>query len=431
MLRDVRRGARADESFARRSRGVDPRARPFLMELAYGAIRWRARLRWELARHLRKDVQALHPDVLAILELGAYQLRFMGGVPQWAAVDESVKLVRGETPAKVSGWAAGLVNAVLRSLARAEPAALSADVPTTERLAIELSHPEWMVARWVARLGVDRARALLERDNLPPPLHLKVNRRRAEPEAAIARLREAGHDARVHPGKPDAIVIEAGAAPDTLPGWDEGWFWVQDAGAQWVVEVARGIAGGTALDACAAPGGKLLGLLEGSRASRVLAIDPDASRLGLARESLARLGLDGAWLAVADARRPPTGARFPLVLADVPCSGTGVLRRRVDARWRRRPEDLARFAAFQAEVLEGLADRVQAGGALVYATCSIEPEENEDVVNGFLDRHPEYRVDPVGDRVPEGLTDGPWLATRPWADDVDGMFAARLVREAR
>ena len=431
MLRDVRRGARADESFARRSRGIDPRSRPFLMELAYGAIRWRERLRWELALHLEKDVGALHPDVLSILELGAYQIRFMTGVPHWAAVDESVKLARGETPAKVSRWAGGLVNAVLRNLARAAPALPPTGGSPAESLAIELSHPAWMVERWIARIGFDATRALLERDNLPPPLHLKVNRRRAEPEAVVARLREAGYDARSHAGKTDAVVIDAGAAPETLPGWSEGWFWVQDVGAQWVVEAAGRFEGGPALDACAAPGGKLLGLLEGSAGARVLALDADAARLGLARESLARLGLEGAWLAAADARRPPTRATFPLVLADVPCSGTGVLRRRVDARWRRRPEDIARFAAFQREILEGLADRVEEGGALVYATCSIEPEENADVVSGFLERHPEYRIDPVGDRVPAALTAGPWLATRPWSDEMDGMFAARLVREAR
>jgi 16S rRNA (cytosine967-C5)-methyltransferase len=108
-----------------------------------------------------------------------------------------------------------------------------------------------------------------------------------------------------------------------------------------------------------------------------------------------------------------------------------VLRRRVDARWRRQPEDVARFAAFQREVLDGLADHVEDGGVLVYATCSIEPEENEDVVKGFLADHPGFRVDPVGERVPAALTDGPWLVTRPWIDDLDGMFAARLVREAR
>lgn len=401
------------------------------MELAYGAIRWRDRLRWELARHLTKDVEALHPDVLSILELGAYQIRFMTGVPHWAAVDESVKLARGETPAKVARWAAGLVNAVLRSLARAEAGPPPSGASPAESLAVELSHPAWMVERWIARIGVEATRSLLERDNIPPPLHLKVNRRRAQPEAVVARLREAGHDARPHAGKPDAVVIEAGAAPEALPGWSEGWFWVQDVGAQWVVEAAGRVEGGPALDACAAPGGKLLGLLEGSPGARALALDAELVRLALARESLTRLGLAGAWLAAADARRPPTRATYPLVLADVPCSGTGVLRRRVDARWRRRPEDLARFAALQREILEGLADRVEEGGALVYATCSIEPEENEDVVKGFLERHPEYRIDPVGDRVPEALTDGPWLATRPWVDEMDGMFAARLVRETR
>jgi 16S rRNA (cytosine967-C5)-methyltransferase len=198
-----------------------------------------------------------------------------------------------------------------------------------------------------------------------------------------------------------------------------------------VIEMAGAPKAGWMLDACAAPGGKLVGFLERAADARALAIDVDLGRLARVRENVARLGFEGAELVVGDARTPPTGRRFPLVLADVPCSGTGVLRRRVDARWRRRPEDLARFASFQREVLEGLADRVEEGGVLVYATCSLEPEENEDVVNGFREDHPEFRVDPVGDRVPAALADGPWLVTRPWLDDMDGMFAARLVREAR
>jgi 16S rRNA (cytosine967-C5)-methyltransferase len=401
------------------------------MELAYGAIRWRKRLRWELARHLRKDAEALPPDVLAILELGAYQLRFMGGVPAWAAVDESVKLVKGETPAKISHWAAGLVNAVLRSLEREGPAPLPDGSDPVTSLAVEHSHPEWMVERWIGRLGVEATRSLLERNNIPPPLHLKVNRQRADTDKVVERLRAAGHDACAHWEKANAVVIEAGGAPESLPGWDEGWFWVQDVGAQWVVEAATQPGACWLLDACAAPGGKLLGFLERAAGANALAIDIDPIRLARVRENAARLGIEGARLAVGDARRPPTAGRFPLVLADVPCSGTGVLRRRVDARWRRQPEDVARFAAFQREVLDGLADHVEDGGVLVYATCSIEPEENEDVVKGFLADHPGFRVDPVGERVPAALTDGPWLVTRPWIDDLDGMFAARLVREAR
>ena len=399
------------------------------MELAYGAIRWQKRLRWELARHLRKDVEALPADVLAILELGAYQLRFMSGVPAWAAVDESVKLVRGETPATISRWGAGLVNAVLRNLAREGPAEPPGDVALAERLAILHSHPAWMVGRWIARHGIDATEALLAGNNVPPPLHLKVNRRRTDPDVALARLREAGIEAAVHPAKPDAIVIASGAAPEALPGWDEGWFWVQDAGAQWVIEIAAEPGTGWLLDACAAPGGKLMGLLERSPGARALALDVDPARLVRVRSAAERLGIGGWHLAAADARRPPTAARFPLVVADVPCSGTGVLRRRVDARWRRTPEDLARFAAVQREILEGLADRVAVGGALVYATCSLEPEENEEVVSAFLVDHPEYRIDPVAGRVPAPLADGPWLVTLPWRDDADGMFAARLVRE--
>jgi 16S rRNA (cytosine967-C5)-methyltransferase len=400
------------------------------MELAYGAIRWRKRLRWELARHLKKDLEALPADVLAILELGAYQLRFMGGVPAWAAVDESVKLVRGETPAKVSRWAAGLVNAVLRNLERAGPPAPPEDAAPTARLAILHSHPEWMVERWALRHGIEATEALLAKNNVPPPLHLKVNRRRTDAEAALERLRAAGVEAAPHPAKTDAIVIASGAAPEALPGWDEGWFWVQDAGAQWVVDAAGEAGTGWLLDACAAPGGKLMGLLKRSPGARALALDLDPARLARIRGGAERLGIAGAHLAAGDARRPPTAARFPLVLADVPCSGTGVLGRRVDARWRRRPDDLARFAAVQREILEGLADRVEVGGALVYATCSLEPEENEGVVNAFLANHPEYRVDPVAGRVPDPLAEGPWLVTLPWRDEADGMFAARLVREA-
>ncbi|HJR53069.1 MAG TPA: transcription antitermination factor NusB, partial [Gemmatimonadota bacterium] len=293
VLRDVRRGARADESFALRSGVLDAGTRPFLMELAYGAIRWRKRLRWELARHLRKDLAALPADVLAILELGAYQLRFMGGVPAWAAVDESVKLVRGETPAKISRWAAGLVNAVLRNLERAGPPAPPEDAAPAARLAIVHSHPEWMVERWIARHGLEATEALLAGNNVPPPLHLKVNRRRADADEVLGRLREAGVEAAAHPAKPDAIVIASGAAPEALPGWAEGWFWVQDAGAQWIVEVAGDPGTGWTLDACAAPGGKLMGLLERAPEARALALDLDPARLARIRGAAERLGIGG------------------------------------------------------------------------------------------------------------------------------------------
>jgi 16S rRNA (cytosine967-C5)-methyltransferase len=140
------------------------------------------------------------------------------------------------------------------------------------------------------------------------------------------------------------------------------------------------------------------------------------------------MGLDRAWPVAADARALPTRAAFPLVIVDAPCTGTGVLGRRPDARWRREPDDPVRFASYQLGLLEALADRVEPGGVLLYATCSLELEENAGVVEAFLSRREDFGVDPVGDRIPAALRDGPWLATRPWEADLDGMFAARLVR---
>ncbi|MFN2383899.1 MAG: 16S rRNA (cytosine(967)-C(5))-methyltransferase RsmB [Gemmatimonadota bacterium] len=435
ILRAVRRGARADESFRQHAAGLDPRQRHLVMELSYGTIRWRLQLDYQLSALLKeRPLRALPPDVVLILELGAYQLLHMNRIPTWSAVDESVTLARTALPGRVSAWAAGLINAVLRALARAR-AELTLAVPDpahqAEHLAIVHSHPPWLVERWLERFGAEATTTLLTRNNQPPPLHLQVNPRVVSPAELLERFRAAGTEGVIHPLKPDAIVLGGGTSPVDLPGWDAGAFWVQDAGSQWVTDAAGPApVGATLLDACAAPGMKLCGLLAAAPGARALAVDLDPVRLARVRENLSRLGLAGAWTAAADARQLPTAARFPLVLADVPCSGTGVLRRRVDARWRRTPSDLHRFADFQRELLERLAPRVAPGGALVYATCSLEAEENEDVVAGFLEAQPDFRVVPVEDRVPAALREGPYLAARPWRGDWDGLFAARLERMA-
>ncbi|HUP01383.1 MAG TPA: transcription antitermination factor NusB [Gemmatimonadota bacterium] len=427
ILREVRAGARADVSLERHATGLDPRERAFVMELAYGAIRWRGRLDYHL-RGFLEDFKRLPPDVLSILELGAYQLLFMDRVPEWAAVDESVRLARGLP--RASGRSAGLVNGVLRNLVRGRgklPLPDPADL--AGHLAVKHSHPRWIVERWLERYGAETTEALLVHNNTPPGLHLAVNPRATTSGAVLEAITAAGYEARAHPLKPDAIVVGPGARPEDLPGWVEGHFWVQDAAAQWVAEIPEAPRG-RFLDGCAAPGGKLCGLLARSAGARGLAVDRDAGRLGRIRANCDRLGMGGQWLVAADARALPTTERFPLVVADVPCSGTGVLRRRVDARWRRRSGDPAAFGAFQRELLVSLGESVQPGGTLVYATCSLEPEENEDVVTAFLGSRRNFRCAPVDDRIPAPLRAGPYLATRPWTGDHDGMFAARLVREA-
>lgn len=431
VLREVDRGGRADESLTRHADGLDSRQRAFLMELTYGAVRWRGRLDHHLDDLLAEGLASIPPDVARILRLGAYQLMFMDRVPAWSAVDESVRLARNALPPKERVWAAGLVNGVLRAFARRrEDLPLPDPSDPVAHLSVKYSHPRWMVVRWLARLGAATTEALLVHNNVPPPLHLALHPGRVTPRGSLEAIRAAGHDARLHSEKPDAVVVDPGVRPDTLPGWAEGTLWAQDVAAQWVVELVQPPPGVWWLDACAAPGAKLVGLVARAPDSRVLALDLDLERLARVRENLDRLGLSGAALVAADARALPARGPFGVVLADVPCSGTGVLRRRVDARWRRRPEDVQTFATFQRAVLTAVAVAVEAGGTLVYSTCSLEPEENEDVVAEFLAVTPGFRVDPVPDVIPAAHRNGPFLATRPWAADVDGMFAARLVREA-
>lgn len=429
LLESVRRGTRADVAIERAGRGLDPRGRAFLTELGYGTIRWKALLDFRLDRLLDEGIESLPAPMVSVLELGAYQLLFMDSVPPFAAVDESVALARDALPSKHRGWAPGVVNGVLRNLERRRdrPDLPDPDADLAAHLAVRWSHPRWLVERWLERWGRERTEALLERDNAPPSVHLAIHPARTTREAVLERLASEGIEARPHPLAPRAIVLTGGVAPERLPGWWEGEIWAQDAGAQLVVDAAAAPGGARVLDACSAPGSKLAGLVA-SGAGEALALDLDLRRLRRVGENVERLGLAAVHLAVADARATPTAGVFDVVLADVPCSGTGVLARRPDARWRRRPGDPDRFAGYQSEILVELAHRVAPGGTLVYATCSLEPEENQAVIETFLDAHPGFAIEPVGDRVPEPAVDGPYLATRPWADDVDGMFAARLKR---
>jgi 16S rRNA (cytosine967-C5)-methyltransferase len=431
ILRDVRNGTRADESFEQRAAGLDGRQRAFTMELAYGAIRWRDRLDYHLDALLKRGIDTLPPDVISILELGVYQIVFLERVPVWSAVDESVELVNHALPDGVARWATGLVNAVLRNVDRQRQ---DLPLPDSEdpilHLAIKHSHPKWMVARWLAAFGAETTEALLESNNRRPHLHLAINVQVATTSAVLDALVDAGIEARPHPDKPDAVVVGRGTPPTALPGWAEGWFWVQDVGSQWVTDVVEARPEDRVLDACAAPGTKLCGLLAKAPTIRALAVDIDVARLQRIRDNVHRLGLTEPWLVASDARSVPTAAQFSVVLADVPCTGTGVLRRRVDARWRRSPGDVETFAAFQRELLTQLADRVAPGGTLVYATCSLEPEENDRVVTAFLADHQEFRCVPVGGDASARHRDGHYLMTRPWSGDLDGFFAARLVREA-
>lgn len=425
----MRRGELADRALLRLLEDVPPRERAFTHELVYGTLRWRGRLDHLLAQLVRRRLEALEPDLLDILRLGAYQLLELGGVPAYAAVSEAVELAR----AAGGRGAAGLANAVLQNLRR-KGARLG--FPDAARdpvgwLAAWGSHPRWLVERWIGRFGAEAARELIEANNRRPEVYLRPIG--LAPQEAAARLGEAGLNAEPVPRAPDALLLlppaTAAQALAVVPAV------VQDPAAALVVRYAALPPRARIADLCAAPGGKALGLAAPAAAPPhapapyVVAADVSPERLGRLRQNLARLPGLHMSLVAADARRPPFRP-LEAVLLDVPCTGTGTLRRHPDGKWRVQPADLAALAALQLEILEAAAAAVAPGGVLVYSTCSLEVEENEQQVDAFLVRHPEFRLaPPLPGTVPGELLDpaGRLLVWPPLLNG-DGAFAARLER---
>jgi 16S rRNA (cytosine967-C5)-methyltransferase len=398
--------------------------------LVYGTLAWQGRLDHHLRTLVRTPLDRLDPPVRAALRLGLYQLLFLDRIPDYAAVDASVRLVRD-----LGRGAAGLVNAVLRRAAARTPdlpQPEAADDPL-ERLAVEWSHPRWLVERWASAFGMAEVPHLLAANNVPGPTAVRANRLRTTRESLLAELGATGVDAVAGRWADDAVVVEGAAARlRTLPAWREGRLAFQGEASQ-LVTALLGLRAGRLLDVCAAPGGKAChaaAILAG--AGRVVAADRRLAGARRIRAEAARLGATVA-VAVGDARQPSFAGAFDAVLVDAPCSGLGTLRRHPELRWRRRPEDIARLAAVQREMLAGVAPLVRPGGVLVYAVCTLAREENEDVVAAFRATHPGFVVEHAAHaaRLPAELvtTDG-FLQTVPHRHGLDGFFAARLRLES-
>jgi len=360
--------------------------------------------------------------VREILRLGAYQLLYMGGVPAYAAVSESVDLVHCEVGVRP----AGLVNAVLRQvgsvgdgLAHFPPF----DADPLGFLESWGSHPRWLLERWLARWDADTVRELVEVNNRKPPTFLVPLD--LTPEDAVATLAGAGLPAIAIGGASPQVQLGEGVAPaDALRALPKAI--VQDAASNLVARYADVPQGTKVADLCAAPGGKTLAVAD--RALYTLAADRSESRLHMVKENARRVGRP-LGLVVADARRPPLG-RVDVVLLDAPCSGTGTFARRPDARWRLQPEDVGELVGVQREMLDAAADVVAEGGLLVYATCSLEPEENQEQIDAFVARRPDFTFEPTAAVPPEHLDAEGRLFVTPWETGSDGAFAARLRRAA-
>ena len=416
VLTSVRKGAPFDQALDAALDGLDEADRRLAHELAAGVFRRQRDLDARLMPLARYGWSSVAPGLRDLLRLGAYQLVALDRVPGHAAVSTAVELAREEFGEKESRF----VNALLRQMGgRAAPPAFEADPAAS--LANRHSHPDWLVRRWLARFGAEETERLLEWNNMRPLLVLQPARWTLE--QLQQRFWESGVSARRAPF--DAGLVVEHHRPADLPGYTEGAFQVQDPAQALVVRFAEFPKGATIYDACAAPGGKSIAL--GLTAGRVIAGELKRERIERLRHNLARAGSGRELVVCASAAAPPCRA-LDGVLLDAPCLGTGTFARHPDARWRASPESLERIARQQRTLLEAVAGAVRPGGWLVYATCSLEPEENENQVRDLLDRFPAFRRDPGAAVPPELLTPEGDLLLLPQRHATDGAFAARLRR---
>ena len=406
----------------------DPRDRQLVMALVYGVVRWQGYLDAIIGKFSSHPLRQMKPLTVAALRVGLYQLVFLDRIPESAAINETVQALKSARQPK---WLSGFVNGVLRAMARQKTALAAPD-----EAAAVLSHPAWLVARWETLFGRERTRQICWINNTLPELVVRVNSRRISVDDWITLLRNNGVACERGVFAQDSVRInDFQGSITSLPGYGEGYFVVQDEAAQLVTQLLAPFTDGRYLDACAGLGGKALHLAQVlPDGGSVVAVEPSRKRQGMLQENVERLG--GPEIAIHGvtlqefAGQPQGG--FAGVLVDAPCSGLGVIRRQPDIRWQRSLAALQGYQNRQRELLSAAAGLVEKGGVLVYATCSIDPMENDEVIGAFLHEHPEFSTTPAQESLPEaamGLCDGAgFLKTTP-EQGLDGFFAARMQKQ--
>jgi 16S rRNA (cytosine967-C5)-methyltransferase len=391
------------------------RDRAFIMEMVYGVLRHRSALEWMIERmsHHQQREDKSNP-LIPLLCIGLYQLFFMDHVVSYAAVNETVDAAKKLFTDKEASF----VNALLRRALRERERWL--EELERKPLSIRYSHPEWLVERWVSRYGAYDTARLCVWNNERSRVTLRI-RPMLSPEAYLAVLKKLNIEARIHPVVPTFLVLPTGVAVDQLPGYKEGWFTVQDPATSNAVAMLDPKKGERVLDLCAAPGGKTILMADRmSGAEGLTALDNNPDRLRILRENLDRCGLSQVHVVQADAcaltPEDFSAQGFDAILLDAPCSNSGVLQRRPDARWRLTPGSIQEIGELQTALLHAAASLLRPGGRLVYSTCSLEDEENETQVRAFLDHHPLFHL------VSQNRTFPP-------RDGVDGAYAALIHRD--
>lgn len=419
--------------------GYDTHDRALITELVYGVLRWRKTLDWYLEQVSKKPLRKMHPWLRRILWLGAYQLLFLDKIPPSAAINESVILAGkyGRKAGLPAQTAKGLVNGILRSLQRAREILRAPEMldDPIARISTTYSFPEWLVARWVARFGVSGAEEACRMNNTPPVLSARVNSLKTSLAALETRLCSRVTSVNTLPFGLPGFVLRGHPPLADLQEYQQGLLLVQNTSSLLIGNILSPQPGESILDACAGTGTKTTHLAElMQNQGTILALDVHAGKLDRLQAACQRLGVTIVRTHCADAAQfsPQPEQQYDRVLVDAPCSGLGVLRRHPEAKWTTQESLLAELATLQQRILAQVAKWVRPDGVLLYSTCTTEPEENQHVIKTFLSGHPDFRTEPVGSYVPEGIhqcvTPEGWLLIDPSRPLFDGFFGARLKR---
>ncbi len=394
---------------------ISDKDKSLLQELCFGVLRTLPQLNWLINKLMSRPMTGKQRTVHYLIMVGFYQLLHTR-IPPHAALAETVE---GAVVIK-RPQLKGLINGVLRQFQRQQEELLEEFTRSDERFL----HPAWLLKR-LQKAYPTQWEAIIDANNARPPMWLRVNRHHHSRDEWLALLAEAGMEGFAHADYPDAVRLASPAPVHALPGFDQGWVTVQDASAQGCMTFLEPQNGEQILDLCAAPGGKTTHILEVAPEAQVLAVDVDEQRLSRVYDNLKRLGMK-AEVKQGDGRFPTQWCgeqRFDRILLDAPCSATGVIRRHPDIKWLRRDRDIAELATLQAEILDAVWPHLKQGGTLVYATCSILPEENSQQIAAFLARTPDARLSVTG------TPDRPGQQNLPGMEDGDGFFYAKLIKQ--
>ena len=436
VLRDIDKGAFADVALERHIAkfALSPADRRLATELIYGCVRRQRTLDALIDQLGKRRAEQQPADLRRILHVGFYQLRYLDHVPDHAVVDTTVQLSKQQRLGKLSGVVNGMLRQYIRLRATADPLQLPAD--ETLALGVFHSYPDWIIQAWQQLVPPEEVTSLCTWFNQPPKTDLRVNRLRTTVADVVMALTDHGLTVVPREGIPDGLrILGPTGNIRQLPGYDEGWWMVQDSSAQLVSYLVDPQPGETIIDACAAPGGKTAHLAEmmGDR-GRVLGCDRTSSRLNKIRQNAKRLRLSSIETVTGDSRNHPEFKGIAdRVLLDVPCSGLGTLHRHADARWRQTPESVVELTTLQRELLEAAVDWVKPTGVLVYSTCTLHPDENQTLIQAFLTDHPDWEILPPEKESPVTpfVTEQGWATVWPHRQDMDGFFMVKMQRSAQ